>query len=132
MSLLRFRSYLWVCLGTLGLCLFLHLPILSQTALPTGLPSPDTLSPSRPLIIPKFSNPIVSDWIWIDGRRLFQIAASEDNLSERTQAVQDNLQNIQQNYLNADTVDPHVEIKTEKKITRHLHRWSVSTHHHLS
>lgn len=116
MFLLRFRSYLWVCLGTLGLCLFLQLPVQSQTALPKELPSSDTLSPSRPLIIPKLPNSIVSDWIWIDGRRLFQIAASEDNLSERTQAIQDNLQNIQTNYLNANAINPQVEIKTEKNL----------------
>ncbi|MHC5598996.1 MAG: mechanosensitive ion channel family protein [Nostoc sp.] len=41
---------------------------------------------------------VVSGWIYLDGRRLFQIAASRANFPERSEDIQKKLQKIAQNY----------------------------------
>ncbi|MEH1936032.1 MAG: mechanosensitive ion channel family protein [Nostoc sp.] len=41
---------------------------------------------------------VVSGWIYLDGRRLFQIAASKANFPERSEDIQKKLQKIGQNY----------------------------------
>ncbi|ODH01419.1 mechanosensitive ion channel protein MscS [Nostoc sp. KVJ20] len=43
-------------------------------------------------------NRIVSGWVYLDGRRLFQIAASRTNFPERIENVQQNLERISQSY----------------------------------
>ncbi|MEH2026369.1 mechanosensitive ion channel family protein [Nostoc sp.] len=43
-------------------------------------------------------NRVVSGWIYLDGRRLFQIAASRTNFPERSEDIQKKLQKIAQNY----------------------------------
>ncbi|MEH1792294.1 mechanosensitive ion channel family protein [Nostoc sp.] len=43
-------------------------------------------------------NRIVSGWIYLDGRRLFQIAASRTNFPERSEDIQKKLEKIGQNY----------------------------------
>ncbi|MDF5711488.1 MAG: mechanosensitive ion channel family protein [Nostoc sp. S4] len=45
-----------------------------------------------------FNNRIVSGWIYLDGRRLFQIAASRTNFPERSEDIQKKLETIAQNY----------------------------------
>lgn len=117
MSFARYRTNLFVSLGTVALCLMLHLPSSAQSPIPfpSASPVPEAL-PQQPLIIPNLSNPLVSEWIWLDGRRLFKIAATKGNLSERTQAVQESLHAIKENYLKAETVDPKVEIRTRNDL----------------
>ncbi|MBD2566010.1 MULTISPECIES: mechanosensitive ion channel family protein [Nostoc] len=44
------------------------------------------------------NNRIVSGWIYLDGRRLFQIAASKTNFPERSEDIQKKLEKISQNY----------------------------------
>ncbi|MEH2061956.1 MAG: mechanosensitive ion channel family protein [Nostoc sp.] len=44
------------------------------------------------------NNRVVSGWIYLDGRRLFQIAASKANFPERSEDIQKKLQKIGQNY----------------------------------
>ena len=113
MALLRYRSRIIACFGTLCLCLMIHLP--SHAQLPIQLPSGQsaadpTSSKQPPLNFSVLTNPLVSDWIWLDGRRFFQIAATENNLSERTQTVQDNLDRIQYEYLKSNAIEPSVSI----------------------
>ncbi len=55
-------------------------------------------------------------WIHLDGRRIFQIAALQDNLSERVQQVQSNLDRIAEKYYNDDRQQPSVEIKTSNRL----------------
>ncbi|MEH1896429.1 MAG: mechanosensitive ion channel family protein [Nostoc sp.] len=43
-------------------------------------------------------NRVVSGWIYLDGRRLFQIAASRTNFPERSEDIQKKLEKIGQNY----------------------------------
>lgn len=63
-----------------------QIPLLPQ------LQTPRSVSNNDP------DNRIVSGWIYLDGRRLFQIAASRTNFPERLENVQQNLQRISQSY----------------------------------
>ncbi|MCL6755180.1 mechanosensitive ion channel family protein [Nostoc sp. CCCryo 231-06] len=44
------------------------------------------------------NNRLVTGWIYLDGRRLFQIAASRTNFPERSEDIQKKLEKIAQNY----------------------------------
>ncbi|MFS0517823.1 mechanosensitive ion channel family protein [Nostoc sp. UIC 10607] len=55
------------------------------------LPTPSSVSNDA-------NNRIVSGWIYLDGRRLFQIAASKTNFPERSEDIQKKLEKISQNY----------------------------------
>ncbi len=55
------------------------------------LPAPSSVSNDS-------NNKIVSGWIYLDGRQLFQIAASRTNFPERSEDIQKKLQTISQNY----------------------------------
>ncbi|ARV63355.1 mechanosensitive ion channel protein MscS [Nostocales cyanobacterium HT-58-2] len=49
---------------------------------------------------------IVSRWVYLDGRRLFQVAAPRTNISERLQQIERNLADISQAYLE----DPNAKL----------------------
>jgi len=87
----------------------------AQVTVPTALPSPGLLGQPR-FVIPNLSNPLVSDWIWLDGRRLFQIAATEGHLDERKKAIQDNLDAVQNSYLAPNSVDLQVTVETTNNL----------------
>ncbi|MEH2445695.1 MAG: mechanosensitive ion channel family protein [Nostoc sp.] len=55
------------------------------------------------------NNRVVSGWIYLDGRPLFQIAASKANFPERSEDIQKKLQKISQSYIKSAT-------KTEVKV----------------
>ena len=55
------------------------------------------------------NNRVVSGWIYLDGRRLFQIAASKANFPERSEDIQKKLEKISQSYIKSPT-------KTEVKV----------------
>jgi small conductance mechanosensitive channel len=114
MALSRYRSCFITFVGTLCLCFLLHLPSTAQspTPAPSVFPPPTVPALQQPFTFINSSSLLFSDWIWLDGHRLFQIAATKGNLSERQQTVQDNLHNIQQNYLKSDAIDPQVEIRS--------------------
>lgn len=59
--------------------------------LPQLLPSPSSVSNDA-------NNRLVTGWIYLDGRRLFQIAASRSNFPERSEDIQKKLEKIAQNY----------------------------------
>jgi small conductance mechanosensitive channel len=59
-------------------------------------------------------NKIVSGWIYLDGRPLFQIAASKTNFPERLENIQQNLQEISHNYLRTSTKQVNVKTQTVK------------------
>lgn len=61
-------------------------------------------------------NRIVSGWIYLDGRRLFQIAASKDNFPERLKNIQQKLQEISQDYFRSSADKVNVEFKTVKDL----------------
>lgn len=53
---------------------------------------------------------VVSGWIYLDGRRLFQIAASKANFPERSEDIQKKLEKIGQNYFQSP---PKTAVKVE-------------------
>ncbi|MCM0592667.2 MAG: mechanosensitive ion channel family protein [Gloeotrichia echinulata CP02] len=57
-------------------------------------------------------NKIVSGWIYLDGRRLFQIADSKNNFSERLQNIQQNLHEITQNFFRSSEPSIKVKVRT--------------------
>lgn len=61
-------------------------------------------------------NPTVSEWIYLDGRPLFQIAASKNNISERLQNIHRNLQEINQDYFRSSTEELNVQIRKIKDL----------------
>ncbi|BAY64332.1 hypothetical protein NIES22_44280 [Calothrix brevissima NIES-22] len=69
-----------------------------------NLPTPSSVSKDS-------DKQIVNGWIYLDGRRLFQIAATRTNFPERSQNIQQNLNEISQNYLrsSAQTINVQVE-----------------------
>lgn len=105
------RRRLILALVSVTLTILLHIPVWAQAPSPVANPSTQ-----QPLIIPNLSNPLVSDWIWLDGRRLFKIAATKGNLAERIQAVQDSLETSKRKYLRSDSVDPKVDIRISNNL----------------
>ncbi|MEA5619014.1 mechanosensitive ion channel family protein [Cronbergia sp. UHCC 0137] len=68
-------------------------------------PSPNNLTN-------QVDNKIITGWIYLDGRRLFAIAASKNNFPQRIQNIQQNLQAITHNYLQTSAKEVKVEIRT--------------------
>ncbi|MEH2419698.1 MAG: mechanosensitive ion channel family protein [Nostoc sp.] len=56
------------------------------------------------------NNRVVSGWIYLDGRRLFQIAASKANFPERSEDIQKKLEKISQSYIKSP---PKTAVKVE-------------------
>jgi len=55
---------------------------------------------------------VVSDWVYLDGRRLFQIAATKSNLAERRDNIEQNLQEITQNYVRSSATEADIQVRT--------------------
>ncbi len=77
-----------------------QIPILPFLQSPTGANS-DT------------DNRIVSDWIYLDGYQVFQIAATKSNLSERSRSIQQSLNQIRQDYLSSPSGAIDIETQTQ-------------------
>ncbi len=43
---------------------------------------------------------IVTDWVYLDGRRLFQVTSTQANIGDRIEKIQENLTQIKQTYVN--------------------------------
>ncbi|MCF2147173.1 mechanosensitive ion channel family protein [Desmonostoc muscorum LEGE 12446] len=60
---------------------------------------------------------VVSGWIYLDGRRLFQIAGSKTNFPERSEDIQKKLEAISQNYFQSPANTPvKVEVREVNKL----------------
>ncbi|MGJ5628120.1 mechanosensitive ion channel family protein [Nostoc sp. CALU 1950] len=80
-----------------------------------------------PIVLPQLQAPssvsndpdnrIVSGWIYLDGRRLFQVAASRTNFPERIENIQQSLQRISQGYFRSSGND---EAKVEVRQVNEL------------
>ena len=75
------------------------------------LPSLPKVQPTSSLSSDSESR-VVNGWIYLDGRRLFQIAAPRAALPERLEQIQRNLGEISQNYLRSPTNGINVQIGT--------------------
>lgn len=58
-------------------------------------------------------NRTVTGWVYLDGRRLFQITAPRANITERLENIQQNLNQISQNYFQNPDANLDVQVKTE-------------------
>jgi moderate conductance mechanosensitive channel len=59
---------------------------------------------------------VVSRWVTLDGRSLFQVAAPRANISERLEQINQNLETISTNYFQAPSDDIKVEVATENQL----------------
>ncbi len=57
------------------------------------------------------NNRTVSGWVYLDGRQLFQIAASRTNFPERSEDIQKKLETISQNYFQSSAKQVKVEVR---------------------
>lgn len=99
--------------------MFLSFPSPAQLpfSIPTDQPAAESTSQNlQDRELENLSNQISTDWIWLDGRRLFQIAATRNLISERKQTVQENLQKIQRDYLTSDQIEPQIDVKVLKNL----------------
>ncbi|MBD2440401.1 mechanosensitive ion channel family protein [Nostoc sp. FACHB-110] len=85
------------------------LPVTAQIPLLPLLQTPN--SPSN-----ESDNRIVSGWVYLDGRRLFQIGANRSNFPERLQNIQRNLNQISQNYFQSSAQKVNVEVRSVNAI----------------
>jgi small conductance mechanosensitive channel len=58
-------------------------------------------------------NKFASSWVYLDGRRLFQIAAPRSSIQERLRDINQKLAQISKNYLNSDDGKLNVEVRTQ-------------------
>ncbi|MFN6468768.1 MAG: mechanosensitive ion channel domain-containing protein [Nostoc sp. SerVER01] len=76
---------------------------------------PDLQAPSS--VSNDSNNRVVSGWIYLDGRRLFQIAASKTNFPERLEDIQKKLEAISQYYFQLPT---NTQVKVEVRKVNEL------------
>ncbi len=65
------------------------------------------------LDIKDLENKVVSSWVYLDGRRLFQIAAPRASINERLQDINLKIAKISQNYLESSDKELNVQIRTQ-------------------
>ena len=71
---------------------------------------PQVQTPS--LNIRNLESKVVSSWVYLDGRRLFQIAAPRGSINERLQGINKKLAEIRNNYLRSNDSKLNVEART--------------------
>ncbi|MEJ1931725.1 mechanosensitive ion channel family protein [Nostoc sp. NIES-2111] len=76
-----------------------QIPFLQQLPVPTSTSN-------------QSNNKVVSDWVYLNGRRLFQIAATNNNIAERKENIEQNLQEITHNYVRSSAAEPAVQVRT--------------------
>ncbi|MDJ0616510.1 MAG: hypothetical protein QNJ63_07125 [Calothrix sp. MO_192.B10] len=73
-------------------------------------PFPNLQAPS--LRISDSARKMVTGWVYLDGRPLFQVTSTKENLPNRLDTIQDNLTKIQSNYLSNPDRGLDIQIKT--------------------
>lgn len=107
------RSQLWAIAGSVVLAVSSTPPAKVEIPFLT-----DILYPSQPTSQPSKksdNNKIVSGWVQLDGRRLFQVAATKDKLSERLQNIQQNFDRIAQDYFQQKSSALNVQIQSVQR-----------------
>jgi len=72
---------------------------------------PQVQTPS--LDIKDLENKVVSSWVYLDGRRLFQIAAPRGSINERLRDINQKLDEISKNYLQSSNKELNVEVRIQ-------------------
>ncbi|MBD2343431.1 mechanosensitive ion channel family protein [Anabaena subtropica] len=56
-------------------------------------------------------NRVVSGWVHLDGRRLFQVSATRANLPERIETIEQSLRDITQSFLRSSATEADVQVR---------------------
>ncbi|MEM6400154.1 MAG: mechanosensitive ion channel family protein [Cyanobacteria bacterium P01_D01_bin.116] len=72
---------------------------------------PQLQTPS--LDIKDLENKVVTSWVYLDGRRLFQIAAPRGSINERLRDINQKLAEISKNYLQSSDKELDVQVQTQ-------------------
>ena len=113
------RLKFWLIVGlTVGLICIASLSD-AQTSSPiTGTPSTSNTVKDISELFPSlsrladFSGMPTTEWIWLDGRRLFQVTALENYLPERVQKIETNLKQISSAYFQSSNDNLQVNVTT--------------------
>lgn len=98
----------YVSIGTIALSVLVVLPTRAQINIPELL-NPSSLQPSP-------SSQPVDAWVRLDGRRLFEITATnKESLSQRLREVEARLRTISQEYFQSNASDINVSVKPVDK-----------------
>ena len=81
-----------------------QIPFLPNVQLPTTGSSNDS------------DNRTTSAWVYLDGRRVFQITGTKANLTERLEHVQATLDEISQDYLDSNVKEVKVQMRTSNEL----------------
>ncbi|NJO58035.1 MAG: mechanosensitive ion channel [Richelia sp. RM2_1_2] len=61
-------------------------------------------------------NQVINGWVYLDGRRLFQITASRATIQERLRDINQNIAAISQNYFRSNDDKLNVEVRTRNEL----------------
>lgn len=103
------RSKFWALAGAIMLTVIIVCPAIAQFPLP-NLQLP-TSSPQL-----RSDREVVTTWISLDGRRLFQIAGTRSNLANRVDDIQQRLQSISQNYFQSNSTELQVQFRERNNL----------------
>ncbi|MBV9389425.1 MAG: mechanosensitive ion channel family protein [Chroococcidiopsidaceae cyanobacterium CP_BM_ER_R8_30] len=116
------RSQLWAITGSVVLAVLgtsrlaqAQLPFLPNISSPNHATQPATQPSNK-----SDKNKIVSGWVQLDGRRLFQIAAPKDQLPKRLQDIQQNLDRISQDYFQQSSPALNIQIQSVQRQNKEL------------
>ncbi|MGF2035103.1 mechanosensitive ion channel family protein [Nostoc sp. ChiVER01] len=108
---MRFQ-FLALALPAVGIASSMAIAVVSVPKATAQIPSLPQLLPSPNSVSNDANNKLVTGWIYLDGRRLFQIAASRSNFPERSEDIQKKLEKIAKNYFQSSAKTPvNVEIR---------------------
>ncbi|WP_374108369.1 mechanosensitive ion channel family protein [Nostoc sp. XA010] len=94
---MRFQ-FLALALPAVGIASSMTIAVVSVPKATAQIPLLPQLLPSPSSVSNDANNRLVTGWIYLDGRRLFQIAASRSNFPERSEDIQKKLEKIAKNY----------------------------------
>ncbi len=103
------RTKFWAIALSIMLTVTVVFPAIAQFSLPNlGLPTSSGQV--------RAEQEVVTTWVSLDGRRLFQIAETRSNLAKRVDNIQQRLQNISQNYFHSNSTELQVQIRKENNL----------------
>lgn len=77
---------------------------------------PNLQPPTTSKASPDSDSQVVTTWIRLDGRPLFQLAAPRGSLPQRAEDISQRLHNISQNYFQSGSSSLQVQVKTENNL----------------
>ena len=103
------HHFFWTLTGSIVLTTAIVSPTPAQLPIPIQLPLLNQPSDDS-------DTKVVTTWIRLDGRRLFQIAAPRANLQKRVEDIQQRLQKISQDYFQSNSTDIQIQIKQKNNL----------------